>query len=331
MSLLRRAARRLGLDRARGVKGHVTRQQVIWMYRLMLEREPESEAVIAEKIRAWTTITDLRWDFMASQEFRGRNPKAIVRPDRSELVIKLLPNGARLFVDLYDRVIGQAILLDEYEPDQLAFVRRTLGPGQVFVDVGAHGGRYTIECAGIVGPAGRVYAFEPHAANAALLRQSVEESRFEDRLTLEERAVGDGSRVVTLAYVEDGFNSGGAHLAERIPVNPNHDTASVAMVALDDYPFDRSVTLLKVDVEGAEGLVLQGAGRLLARDRPTVLMELHPGLVDRISGCSAQAVLAEARAVGYRAHALGSEGELRPEPIQVGNEPLPVVLLPPAS
>jgi FkbM family methyltransferase len=315
-----------------GVAAQVTREQVTWAYRILLDREPESELAIVEKVRAWTNTSDLRADIMASPEFRARNPKALLRPRESDLVIKLLPDGARLFVDLYDRVIGQAILLDEYEPDQLAFMRRHVRVGQVVVDVGAHIGRYALECAARVGPAGHVYAFEPVRPNAALLRQSIAESRFGDRVTLEERAVGEGPGTATIAYVEAGFNSGGAYLSsERLPARPNHQADPVEVVALDGYPFPRAVDFLKIDVEGAEALVLRGARARLARDRPVVLLELHPELLEPVSGCSPAALHDEVQALGYEWHALGPDGEPRPGFATRGTAPEAVALFPAGS
>jgi hypothetical protein len=74
------------------------------------------------------------------------------------------------------------------------------------------------------------------------------------------------------------------------------------VVALDDLPLRRPVRFIKMDVEGAEPLVMKGAARLLRDDRPVVLSELHPTQLDRASGTSADAFLSAMRSAGYRAH-----------------------------
>jgi hypothetical protein len=63
-----------------------------------------------------------------------------------------------------------------------------------------------------------------------------------------------------------------------------------------------------MDVEGAEPLVVTGAEHLLRNDRPLILSELHPTQLDRASGVSADAFLAQMHALGYRAHTLRRGG-----------------------
>ena len=73
------------------------------------------------------------------------------------------------------------------------------------------------------------------------------------------------------------------------------------MVALDDLDIRRPVRLIKMDVEGAEPLVVRGGARLLAEDRPLIISELHPAQLERVSGISAADFLDEMRRLGYRA------------------------------
>ncbi len=83
-----------------------------------------------------------------------------------------------------------------------------------------------------------------------------------------------------------------------------NQTQPIPVVALDDQPIARPVKLIKMDVEGAEPLVMRGAKRLLAQDRPVILSELHPIQLERAAGISVDAFLVEMRALGYVAHTL---------------------------
>ena len=85
------------------------------------------------------------------------------------------------------------------------------------------------------------------------------------------------------------------------------------VVALDDVKIRRPVRFIKMDVEGAEPLVMQGAARLLREDRPIVLSELHPTQLDRASGSTGDSFLSAMRAAGYRAHLL-EHGEVGAPP-----------------
>src|SRR5262249_1498866 len=221
------------------------------------------------------------------------------------VVIKELRGGVRLFVDLADHVIGLNIVRDRYEVDEIHFVRSVLKPGDTAVDAGAHIGFFTMQMADMVGPAGKVYAFEPVDANADLLERSILENRFDDRVELRRAAVGAMAGSAALTLPRETLNTGGAYvLGEGVSPLPNHETQSVDVVALDQLCVRRPVHLIKMDVEGAEPLVLRGAATLLIEDRPIVLSELHPTQLARASNCTAASFLEDARRFGYRAHYL---------------------------
>src|SRR4029079_2444770 len=108
-----------------------------------------------------------------------------------------------------------------------------------------------------------------------------------------------------LTFPVETLNSGGAYLLRdgTAPLTGNQ-TRSVPVVALDDVGLSRPVRLIKMDVEGAEPLVVRGAARLLAEDRPVILSEIHPTQLDRAAGTGPDAFLAEMRQIGYAAHLL---------------------------
>lgn len=284
----------------------LTRDHVIWAYRLLLDREPESEDVIRPKLAGSRDTRDLRNHLMSSAEFREKNPDAAVTATRT-VVIKELdgPGSPRLFIDLADHVIGLSILRGEYEREEIAFVRRQLKPGDAAIDVGAHVGYFAMHLADAVGPSGRVYAFEPFDANADLLERSVAENRFDDRVVVRRAAVGALSGTASLTYPRETLNSGGAYvLHDRTAPLANHLLREVPLVALDDLELARPVRLIKIDVEGAEPQVIRGASRLLAADRPVILSELHPAQLQRASAIGAGEFLSQLRQLGYAAHDL---------------------------
>src|SRR5881275_1071837 len=110
--------------------GGLTRDHVVWAYRLLLDRDPENESVIEPKLAGSRDTRELRHHLMTSAEFRDKNRDYAHANDRT-LVIKELDGdgGARLFVDLADHVIGLNIVRGSYEADEVEFVRRTLRPG----------------------------------------------------------------------------------------------------------------------------------------------------------------------------------------------------------
>ena len=287
--------------------GGLTRDHVRWAYRLLLDRDPENEDVIGPKLAASRDTRELRAHLVTSAEFREKNPDYARTNERTIVIKEIGPREAcvRLFVDLSDHVIGLNIIRGAYERAEIELVRRLLKPGDIAVDAGAHIGFFAIQMASMVGPGGRVYAFEPFDANAELLERSIVENRFEERIVLERAAVGAVSGSAMLTFAAETLNSGGAYLL-RPGTEPLTGNVSrkAAVVALDDFHLPHPVRFIKMDVEGAEPLVLRGAERILGDDRPVILSELHPMQLQRASGVTADEFLAEVRRFGYRAQDL---------------------------
>ena len=293
--------------------GGLTRDHVVWAYRLLLDRDPESDDVIGPKLAGSRDTRELRHHLMTSAEFQDKN-RDYAHTNDPTVIIKELdgPGSVRLFVDLSDHVIGLSIVRGRYEEAEIELMRRTLRAGDIVIDIGAHIGLFTMLMGALVGPLGRVYAFEPLDANADLLERSIAENRFGDRVIFRRAAVGATSGAGMLTFPAETLNTGGAYLLREgtAPLTGNLKK-SVPIVRLDDVVTERPVRMIKMDVEGAEPQVLRGARRLLREDRPIVVSELHPTQLDRASGVTAREFLEEARQAGYRAHRLagGAVGE----------------------
>ena len=151
-----------------------------------------------------------------------------------------------------------------YEPAQTALFCKVVKPGDVVYDIGAHFGYYALLASKLVGTEGRVLAFEPSPPNLARLYRHIELNRCSNVQVLE-LAVSDreGS-----AHFETRTGSGLGHLAPDGPV----EVKVTRLDALQGYPLPN---VMKIDVEGAEVGVLQGATSLLAAAKPTIFLSLH--------------------------------------------------------
>jgi FkbM family methyltransferase len=283
----------------------LSRDTVAWAYRILLDREAESDDVLLPKMRAYDTTRELRHDMVTSDEYHEKN-RDFAHSNERNLIIKEIATGLRLWIDLSDHAIGLNILRGRYELNELHFIRSTVRPGQHVVDCGAHIGYFTMHLAEAVGPNGTVAAFEPFELNAECLDRSIRENHFENRIQLERAAVGAAPGALPLVYAPNTINSGGAFLQGRGDVPGGHATRTVPVVSLDMLALPRPISFIKADIEGAEPLAFHGADALLRSDRPVILSELHPLQLDRVSGVTPAQFIAAMRQRGYRCHLLGA-------------------------
>ena len=284
----------------------LTRDHIVWAYRILLDREPESEDVILPKMRGYQNTRDLRNDIVTSEEYQEKN-RDYAQMNERNVVIKEIAPGLRLAIDLADHAIGLNILRGLFELNEIDFVRRTVKPGQHVVDAGAHIGLFAMHMAAAVGPSGSVHCFEPFDANAECLDFAIAENRFEGRVMLERAAVGATSGAAQLVYAPATLNSGGAFLGgPGAPIPPGHETRRIRIIALDEYPLPRPISFIKIDVEGAEPQALRGAARLLREDRPVILSEVHPSQLQLVSSVTPAMFIAQLAGLGYRCHLLGA-------------------------
>jgi len=154
-----------------------------------------------------------------------------------------------------------------YEIASMDYCKKTLKPGMTFVDVGANIGLFSLMAARAVGPTGHVYAFEPDAGNAALLRKNIEQNGYSN-VTVIQKAVSDKSGTITLH--QSGFNTGDHRTYE---VSKGRRQITIDCVSLDDYfPADKHIDMLKMDIEGYEETAYKGMKRIVSAHKPPQLI-----------------------------------------------------------
>lgn len=174
-----------------------------------------------------------------------------------------------------DSLSGSRMLYANSHPDwyEMWFVRHYLRPGDGFLDIGANIGVYTLLAAPILGPSGWIMAFEPGIKTLERLRENIQLNGL-GGVVVHAAAVGEKAGTVRFTQSHDTTNrieTGAGDVGSR----------DVPVVRLDEVTSGRPWSLAKVDVEGAEPLVLQGAEGMLAdRNPPVWLLELSSGMAD---------------------------------------------------
>jgi FkbM family methyltransferase len=163
------------------------------------------------------------------------------------------------------------------EPPMQRCVASHLGPGDVFYDIGANVGFFSLLAMTRVGSAGAAYAFEPVHENAATIRQNARLNHF-GALSVFELAIDDGSRRAPLFVT--AWDGGSSLSKVAVPPTAALEQRSVEVVSLDaliDRERLRPPTLVKIDVEGAELGVLRGMVKTIERFKPVLVYEVDDG------------------------------------------------------
>jgi FkbM family methyltransferase len=219
---------------------------------------------------------------------------------------------ARLANGLYDRAPAlHRFLYARYKQwsdrAERALLRTLVHPGNTVLDVGANIGIYTEFLAALVGPSGRVIAFEPEPRNVQRLRSATRDLR---QVTVVHAGVGPRSGTLRL-FVADDLNVD--HRTYETD-DPSRRVIEVRAIALDEYLSEQGsrVDVIKMDIQGAEIGALQGARQLLARpDAPALLLEYWPhGL--RAAGVAPESLLSLLAEAGYRVRTV--DGSALPQP-----------------
>lgn len=161
-------------------------------------------------------------------------------------------------------------LLGTSEPLEQQMLAKLLKPGDVFYDVGANAGFYCVIAARLVGPEGKVYAFEPTPELADRVEENAGLNQF-NHIEVIRVAVGDCDEEVKFG-VGGGFSvSNSLNLATS-----ESASITVSCITLDRFFLEhRAPTLILMDIEGAELKALHGAMECIRKHLPTIMVEVH--------------------------------------------------------
>lgn len=172
---------------------------------------------------------------------------------------------------VHPRLLGMQPAL--YEPELTRLIKENARAGSTVVDIGAHVGLHTLALSDCVGPSGQVIAVEPSPANAALLRFHIEANRL-GNVRVIEALVADRIDAVAFSFRDDPTDPAG--FANSLAYDIGGRRIVLPMTNLDSICQDTNPSLIKIDVEGAELLVLRGAAGLLTRAAPVLIVAVHP-------------------------------------------------------
>jgi FkbM family methyltransferase len=259
------------------------------MKRLATTAKRIYRAVLPEKVRAKVhearaRAQRLRWDF--------------VKHTGGQLLKEIEP-GVKM--KLYgDSVLCEMLLFQNFEEETRAFLKAFLRPGDIFFDVGANVGFFTLIAARHVGALGKVHAFEPVRKTHARLIENV---RLNGLTNVAGHCVAFSDTIgqATITVAGEGFDAwnslGKPYMGGVV------GTEVVATTTLDEFVERHSlmgrISAIKIDVEGWENRVLIGANRTLSgHDAPLLIVEFTERAA-RLAGSSCNELHRALNALGY--------------------------------
>jgi FkbM family methyltransferase len=339
----------------------VSRDEVVWCYRIALGREPESDEVIRLHMNC-ENLQALRNSFLTSAEFAaatfplpdhttvkitsydstiydpaklfrllyGRDPNAVelytsnilistdvndpvdairsmvagfdhqfystpftIRHSASNIEYISI-HGFELAIDKFDTSVAYNLKDVNYEAWLVDFYKRIIKPGNTFVDIGANIGTYSMLAATLVGRNGKVLSFEPNSENCRLLLLSSLINNF-DNIQLFPFALTNETGCVPFI---NGIGSNGAIVTNDKDKLVDSTCFIVPTNRLDNIITD-NIDFIKMDVEGAEGLVLNGALGSLTKYRPLMTSEFSLEMLSRVSNMHGKEYLSLIKSIGY--------------------------------
>jgi len=215
-------------------------------------------------------------------------------------VIRIEEFGGVFQMDARSDLFKRIILRGEYEPDLVALVKRFVDPARDALDVGGNAGFFSVLLAKLLSDERKILAFEPVPAMVRRFRRNMTRNEVKGVILFEGVASCNDNPVElkVIAGKEEYASMGDlAHFAVE---GLKWETIAAPAITLDAAVQQHSLDpgFLKVDVEGAEQWVLEGADELLEKSRPIILLELNDPMLKK-NGSSAQAILNLLKAKRY--------------------------------
>ena len=224
-------------------------------------------------------------------------------PTRGQLIAPLAPElgAARFECDLSDALAREVCFTGLYEPPVTRVFQRHLRRGGTVVDAGANWGYFSLIAAALCGPEGQVLAIEPDPRQFAALSRNLALNGFTQVHAAQAAAASRAGSVTLVGYEDGAANRGVSRVTGGVDAEgaPGRFAATAVTVDALTEPYP-AVDLVKIDVEGAEDLVLAGMQAGLAAQRyRAILLELHPALL-RARGVDPESCITLLTRCGYR-------------------------------
>jgi len=284
-------------------------QLVYEAYRILLNRGPDpiGAEYWKKSLDEGLSRDQLLSAIIASDEFNAHRPAwydtgkwGKLNKLNADITISL-PFGGRFVGPVKDTSVFSTILEEEghYEPHVTKFLTDNLHEGDTFVDGGANLGYFTILGSRLVGPEGRVIAFEPMPINHEYCEKNIALNKL-NNVRLYNNGLWDKPEKKEI-MIPSAFYAG-AHFGKS---NAIERKALIECIPLDQMNLDPDV--IKMDIEGAEPMALRGMLRTLKKSKPLIVLELNRSCLRTFYGLDTQDIWNPLKAAGYEISVLSND------------------------
>lgn len=188
----------------------------------------------------------------------------------------------KIKVNLSDWIQQQIFFLDYSDINGISFLKKTLKKDNVFIDIGANIGAYTLIASKLVEKTGMVIAFEPVNTINKMLIDNIKMNGLTN-IIVEKKAVYDQNTNLEL-FISNEQNMGMSSI-----LNHSHESGEkqkIEAITLDNYVQLKKlakIDLVKIDIEGAEIHALKGMKQSLVKFKPTLIIEISDGILENSS------------------------------------------------
>ena len=243
--------------------------------------------------KEWNGLEDAKEFFHSYLEYK----------EEEKWIMTEISGKHKIYIDLMDCGVSRHVLFSTYEAKETNIIREYLKPGSVFIDIGANIGWYTIQASHWVGEKGIVMAFEPRPSTFEYLSKSIQENGFRN-VRLFNIALSNAPGHLNLMKVDGQRNTGGSYLGTGVGIEVPLRTLDQLSEGLD------RLDMIKMDVEGWEPMVIEGARKTIEKYKPIIVSEISSDfLQDRVS-LSASTFIQSVNALGYRCYDIETMNEI---------------------
>jgi len=175
-------------------------------------------------------------------------------------------NGNKIYLDNSDSLFLS--VHGHHEKTETNLVIKEIKNGDTVIDIGANIGYYTLLFAKLVGPNGKVYAFEPEPNNFKLLKKNIDVNSYHN-VIIEQKAISNKNQEETL-YLSNSSTANHLYKPEK-----NIPSLQIKSITLDEYfkNSNQKINFVKIDISGAEPLAIEGMEKTLSKNPNCKIMQ----------------------------------------------------------